>query len=825
MFERFTDGARKAILHAQTEATTPNKDGIENSVVFPEHLLLGLLRTEEGIVSEVLTNLNVSVVDIATKIYDVSLPLEETSSVPNFSNITKLIIQLSMVESIELKHNYVGAEHLLLGLTKIENPASKILENFGVNIQNLRNTVFDLIEKAGTDLTEPEKVTAGGPKQVGATKAELINKYGKNLSLLAEEGKIDPVIGREGEILRLMQTLARKTKNNPVLVGNAGVGKTAIVEGLAQELLKETAPKSLKGKTIHTLDISLLVAGAKYRGEFEERLTKVVNEVKNNGNIILFIDEIHTLIGAGSAEGALDAANILKPILARGELQTIGATTTTEYRKYFEKDAALERRFQPIKVEEPSTEEAKIILHGLKPYYEQFHDIEIKDEAIVAAVELSVRYIQDRFLPDKAIDLLDEAGARLKLSAVNFDSQILEQEKNIAKISEEMQGVTNQEELQEIRKRLNKVNASFRKLTKKATESKGSVTAENIAQVVSEATGVPVIKLTTSESKRLLTMDKELSTQVIGQKNAIKALTRTVRRQRTGLKDPNRPAGSFIFAGPTGVGKTHMAKALTGFLFNDEKSLVTLDMSEYSEKHNVARLIGSPAGYVGYEEGGQLTEKVRQNPFSVILFDEIEKAHPDVFNILLQVLEEGRLTDGQGRIVDFKNTIIIMTTNLGAKEISASQIGFAGIGIADNSYQIMQNKINDALKQYFKPEFLNRLDEIIVFPHLEKNEILQIVDLFISKLNSRLNTQGYHVIVSDEAKNALVESGYDKNLGARPLRRAIQRNIEDPLSERILFGEIDEAGVINVGYVNNTFVFDGMTAAEIETKIDSYQLV
>jgi ATP-dependent Clp protease ATP-binding subunit ClpC len=689
-----------------------------------------------------------------------------------------------------------------------------VLVKLGADLNSVRQQVIQLL--AGYQGKEP---VAAGPEGASSSASPqgsaVLDQFGENLTQMARDSKLDPVIGREKEIERVMQILSRRTKNNPVLIGEPGVGKTAVVEGLAQAIVNGEVPETLKDKQVYALDLGSLIAGSRYRGDFEERLKKVTKEIKNRGDIIVFIDEIHTLVGAGSAEGAIDAANILKPMLARGEMQTIGATTLDEYKKHFEKDAALERRFQSVIVDEPSAQHTINILKGLRDKYEAFHKVTITDEAVVAAVQLSDRYVSDRQLPDKAIDLIDEAGARLRLSVLSSPPELRELDEKIAKVrsdKEEAIDLQDFEKAASLRDDEKQLLGERLRLEKqwKAGEVKatGTVDAGLIAEVLAQATGIPVYKLTEEETARLVFMEEALHQRVIGQEEAVKALSRTIRRTRAGLKDPNRPSGSFIFAGPTGVGKTELAKALAEFLFDDESALITLDMSEFGEKHTVSRLFGAPPGFVGFEEGGQLTEKVRRKPFSVVLFDEIEKAHPDIFNSLLQILEEGRLTDGQGRVIDFKNTVIIMTTNLGTKDITGGPVGFQVEGDTQTSYDRMKAKVNEELKKHFKPEFLNRVDDTIVFPQLSPKELLQIVDLFTKRLADRMLDQDMTVKLTDTAKEQLIKVGYDPALGARPLRRAMQQEVEDQLSELILRGELRGGDHVAVDYADGKFDFD-----------------
>jgi ATP-dependent Clp protease ATP-binding subunit ClpC len=680
----------------------------------------------------------------------------------------------------------------------------------GADTNRVRQQVIQLL----SGFQGKEAVAVGGDTAEKQKGSQILDQFGRNLTQAAADGKLDPVIGREREIERVMQILSRRGKNNPILIGEPGVGKTAVVEGLAQAIINGNVPETLKGKQLYTLDMGSLIAGSRYRGDFEERLKKVTKEIRTRGDIITFIDEIHTLVGAGAAEGAIDAASILKPLLARGELQTIGATTLDEYRKHFEKDAALTRRFQQVMVNEPSLPQAINILKGLRDRYEVHHKVSITDGALVAAAQLSDRYVTDRFLPDKAIDLIDEAGARLRLSILSSPPELREIEEKIVAIKVEKEKAIEDQDFElAASKRDQEKQLNIERVKMEKQYRAGSVAAQGvvdeglIAEVLAQATGIPVFKLTEEESAKLIFMEDELHKRVIGQEDAIAAVSKSIRRQRAGLKDPNRPSGSFIFAGPTGVGKTELAKALAEFLFDDEGALISLDMSEYGEKHTVSRLFGAPPGFVGFEEGGQLTEKVRRKPFSVVLFDEIEKAHPDIFNSLLQILEEGRLTDGQGRVVDFKNTIIIMTTNLGTRDISRGAMGFNLEGDNANDYERMKGKVNEELKKSFRPEFLNRVDETIVFPQLIKTELIQIVDLFIKRLALRLEDRDMTIAITTAAKDRLIEIGFDPTLGARPLRRAVQREIEDKLSEKIMHGELKNASHIDVDFVNGEFIF------------------
>ncbi|KAB1644407.1 MULTISPECIES: ATP-dependent Clp protease ATP-binding subunit [unclassified Pseudoclavibacter] len=832
MFERFTDRARRVVVLAQEEAKMLNHNYIGS-----EHLLLGLLHEGEGVAAKSLEQVGVTLDEAREQVEDIIGVGQQppTGHIP-FTPRGKKVLELSFREALQLGHNYVGTEHILLGLIREgEGVAVQVLVKLGVDLTQLRQIVVQQLAgyQNGKDAQLAGVGAEGGTQAKGS---QVLDQFGENLTQKARDGKLDPVIGREREIERVMQVLSRRTKNNPVLIGEPGVGKTSVVEGLAQAIVSGEVPETLKDKQLYTLDLSALIAGSRYRGDFEERLRKVLKEIKNRGDIIIFIDEIHTLVGAGAAEGAIDAASILKPMLARGELQTIGATTTDEYRKYFEKDAALERRFQSVQVREPSLQHSIQILKGLRERYEKHHKVKITDGAIVAAVNLSARYIQDRHLPDKAIDLIDEAGARLRLSVLSAPPQLREFDEKITEVrAAKEQAIEDQdfEKAASLRDQEKKLLGERLKSEKEWRKGDKEVHAEVdeglIAEVLAQATGIPVFKLTEEESSRLLFMEEELGQRVIGQKEAIKALSRSIRRTRAGLKDPKRPSGSFIFAGPTGVGKTELAKALAKFLFDDEDALISLDMSEFGEKHTVSRLFGAPPGFVGFEEGGQLTEKVRRNPFSVVLFDEIEKAHPDIFNSLLQILEEGRLTDGQGRSVDFKNTVIIMTTNLGSKEISGGPVGFQVENDQTVSYEMMKGKVNDELKKHFKPEFLNRVDDIIVFPALDKEELLQIVDLFVKRLNDRLYDRDLRLELSVSAKEKLIEIGYDPTLGARPLRRAISVQIEDQLSERILRGEISAGQKIDVDVDDkNDFTFtvvDGEGPEPEQGKIAATQVL
>ena len=800
MFERFTDRARRVVVLAQDEARS-----LEHNYIGTEHILLGLIREGEGVAAKALEMANISLEGVRNQVIEIIGKGENDSKdhIP-FTPRAKKVLELSMREALQLGHNYIGTEHILLGLIREgEGVANQVLTNLGADLGSIRQNVIHLLSGypgASQDETGGETVGVGtGTQKPQKSGSAILDQFGRNLSEAARENKLDPVIGRINEMERVMQILSRRTKNNPVLIGEPGVGKTAVVEGLAQAIVRGDVPETLKDKHIYSLDMGSLIAGSRYRGDFEERLKKVLKEIRTRGDIILFIDEIHTLVGAGAAEGAIDAASILKPMLARGELQTIGATTTEEYRKYIEKDAALERRFQPVQVEQPSVEDTVKILTGLRDRYEAHHRVIITDDAIRAAASLSDRYISDRYLPDKAIDLIDEAGARLRIRRMTAPPEIREMDEKINEARRDKEAAIDAQDfekaarLRDEEKQLGEKRAQLEADWKSGEGDRiGTVDEDSIAEILAMSTGIPVFKLTEKESAKLLHMEDELHKRVIGQNEAVNALSKSIRRTRAGLKDPNRPGGSFIFAGPTGVGKTELAKALAEFLFGDESALIQLDMSEFGEKHTSSRLFGAPPGYVGYDEGGQLTEKVRRKPFSVVLFDEIEKAHADIFNTLLQVLEDGRLTDSQGRMVDFKNTVIIMTTNLGTREINKGvQTGFQVDNDQVGSYQRMKNRVQEELKQQFRPEFLNRVDEVIVFPQLGMEEIRQIVDLMIAKLQERTQEQDMTLKLTDAAREELATRGFDPVLGARPLRRTIQRDIEDALSEKILFGDIE----------------------------------
>jgi len=812
MFERFTDRARRVVVLAQEEAKMLN-----HNYIGTEHILLGLIHEGEGVAAKALESLGISLDAVREQVQDIigQGQQQPTGHIP-FTPRAKKVLELSLREALQLGHNYIGTEHILLGLIREgEGVAAQVLVKLGADLNKVRQQVIQLL--SGYPGKEPAAVSgaAHDSQQAAQGGSQVLDQFGRNLTQAARENKLDPVIGREKEIERVMQILSRRSKNNPVLIGEPGVGKTAVVEGLAQAIVKGDVPETLKDKQLYSLDLGSLIAGSRYRGDFEERLKKVTKEIRTRGDIIVFIDEIHTLVGAGAAEGAIDAASILKPLLARGELQTIGATTLDEYRKHFEKDAALERRFQPIQVAEPSLPHAINILKGLRDRYEAHHKVQITDGAIVAAANLADRYISDRFLPDKAIDLIDEAGARLRLSILSSPPELREFDEKIAKVREAKEQASEEQDFEKaasLRDEEKSLLAERLRLEKQwrsgDVASHATVDEGLIAEVLAQATGIPVFKLTEEESSRLVFMEKALHQRVIGQEEAIAALSKTIRRQRAGLKDPKRPSGSFIFAGPTGVGKTELAKALAEFLFDDEGALISLDMSEFGEKHTVSRLFGAPPGFVGFEEGGQLTEKVRRKPFSVVLFDEIEKAHPDIFNSLLQILEEGRLTDGQGRVVDFKNTVIIMTTNLGARDIAGGPVGFQVEGDSATSYDRMKGKVNEELKRHFKPEFLNRVDDIIVFPQLTKPELVKIVDLFTKRLSERLLDRDMTIELTQAAKERLIEIGFDPALGARPLRRAMQHEVEDRLSEKILHGELAAGDHVKVDAENGEFVFE-----------------
>ncbi|MCP2031594.1 ATP-dependent Clp protease ATP-binding subunit ClpC [Okibacterium sp. HSC-33S16] len=810
MFERFTDRARRVVVLAQEEAKMLN-----HNYIGTEHILLGLIHEGEGVAAKALESLGISLDAVREQVQDIigQGQQQPTGHIP-FTPRAKKVLELSLREALQLGHNYIGTEHILLGLIREgEGVAAQVLVKLGADLNRVRQQVIQLL--SGYQGKEAAPVGGNTTETTAQGGSQILDQFGRNLTQAARDNKLDPVIGREKEIERVMQILSRRSKNNPVLIGEPGVGKTAVVEGLAQAIVKGDVPETLKDKQLYSLDLGSLIAGSRYRGDFEERLKKVTKEIRSRGDIIIFIDEIHTLVGAGAAEGAIDAASILKPLLARGELQTVGATTLDEYRKHFEKDAALERRFQPIQVNEPSLPHTINILKGLRDRYEAHHKVSITDGALVAAANLADRYVADRFLPDKAIDLIDEAGARLRLSILSSPPELREFDEKISVVRGAKETAIEDQDFEKaasLRDEEKNLLGERLRLEKqwRSGDVKTTATVDEglIAEVLAQATGIPVFKLTEEESSRLVFMEKALHQRVIGQEEAISALSKTIRRTRAGLKDPKRPSGSFIFAGPTGVGKTELAKALAEFLFDDEDAIISLDMSEYGEKHTVSRLFGAPPGFVGFEEGGQLTERVRRKPFSVVLFDEIEKAHPDIFNSLLQILEEGRMTDGQGRVVDFKNTVIIMTTNLGSKGIAGGPVGFQIEGDTVATYQIMKAKVTEELKKHFKPEFLNRVDDTIVFPQLSKAELLQIVDLFAKRLSERLLDRDMTIDMTVAAKERLIEVGFDPALGARPLRRAMQNEVEDRLSERILNGLLNSGDHVHVDFTGGEFVFD-----------------
>jgi len=810
VFERFTDRARRVVVLAQEEARLLN-----HNYIGTEHILLGLIHEGEGVAAKALESLGISLEAVRGQVEEI---IGHGGSAPSghipFTPRAKKVLELSLREALQLGHNYIGTEHILLGLIREgEGVAAQVLVKLGADLSRVRQQVIQLLSgyaggKEGAPAGAVQPAEGGGPSG-----SLVLDQFGRNLTQLARDKKLDPVIGREKEIERVMQVLSRRTKNNPVLIGEPGVGKTAIVEGLASDIVEGDVPETLEGKQLYTLDLGALVAGSRYRGDFEERLKKVLKEIRTRGDIILFIDELHTLVGAGAAEGAIDAASILKPMLARGELQTIGATTLDEYRKHLEKDAALERRFQPIKVEEPSVAHTIEILKGLRDRYETHHRVTITDQAIVAAANLADRYISDRHLPDKAIDLIDEAGSRLRIRRMQAPPDFRELEDEISKVRREKETAIEGQQFERAASLRDREKELLEQRAAKESEFKAEgvdlfneVNEESIAEVLAMWTGIPVYKLTEEETAKLLRMEDDLHKRIVGQEPAVKAVSQAIRRTRAGLKDPKRPSGSFIFLGPSGVGKTELAKTLAEFLFGDESSLIQLDMSEYMEKHTVSRLIGSPPGYVGYDEGGQLTEAVRRKPFSVVLFDEIEKAHPDVFNALLQILEDGRLTDAQGRTVDCKNTVIIMTSNLGTADLRKANVGFAKADEAV-TYERMKEKVTEELKRHFRPEFLNRIDDVIVFAELSRSEVHAIVDLLIKRVQTQLEGQGLALELTEDAKDLLATKGYVPTLGARPLRRAIQRMVEDSLSERILWKEFQAGETIIVDALDDEIVF------------------
>ncbi|MDN5901908.1 ATP-dependent Clp protease ATP-binding subunit [Corynebacterium casei] len=820
MFERFTDRARRVIVLAQEEARMLN-----HNYIGTEHILLGLIQEGEGVAAKALESMGISLEDVRGEVEAIighgTQP--HNGHIP-FTPRAKKVLELSLREGLQMGHKYIGTEFLLLGLIREgEGVAAQVLTKLGADLPRVRQQVIQLL--SGYEGNQGEKPEAGpgpvgagtGPQNPGRqgpgnqgerSNSLVLDQFGRNLTQAAKDGKLDPVVGRESEIERIMQVLSRRTKNNPVLIGEPGVGKTAVVEGLALDIVNGKVPETLKDKQVYSLDLGSLVAGSRYRGDFEERLKKVLKEINQRGDIILFIDEIHTLVGAGAAEGAIDAASLLKPKLARGELQTIGATTLDEYRKHIEKDAALERRFQPVKVDEPSMEDTITILRGLRDKYEAHHRVSYTDDALKAAASLSDRYINDRFLPDKAVDLLDEAGARMRIKRMTAPKGIRDVDDRIAEVRKEKESAIDAQDfekaagLRDTERKLHEERSAKEKQWRSGDlEEIAEISEEQIAEVLTHWTGIPVLKLTEKESSRLLNMEDELHKRIIGQNEAVKAVSRAIRRTRAGLKDPRRPSGSFIFAGPSGVGKTELSKALANFLFGSDDDLIQIDMGEFHDRFTASRLFGAPPGYVGYEEGGQLTEKVRRKPFSVVLFDEIEKAHKEIYNTLLQVLEDGRLTDGQGRVVDFKNTVLIFTSNLGTQDISkAVGLGFTSANETDSDaqYDRMKNKVNDELKKHFRPEFLNRIDEIVVFHQLTRDEIVQMVELLIGRVEVQLAERDMGIELTQKAKDLLAKRGFDPVLGARPLRRTIQREIEDQLSEKILYGEIGAGEIISV---------------------------
>ncbi|MBW3577740.1 MAG: ATP-dependent Clp protease ATP-binding subunit [Actinobacteria bacterium] len=818
MFERFTDRARRVVVLAQEEARMLN-----HNYIGTEHILLGLIHEGEGVAAKALESMNISLQAVREQVQDI---IGRGQTAPSghipFTPRAKKVLELSLREALQLGHNYIGTEHILLGLIREgEGVAAQVLQKLGADLNRVRQQVIQLL--SGYAGGEPGKAGAGVGEASGGSPqgSTILDQFGRNLTQAAREGKLDPVIGREREIERVMQVLSRRTKNNPVLIGEPGVGKTAIVEGLAQRVVSGDVPETLRDKHLYTLDLGALVAGSRYRGDFEERLKKVLKEITTRGDIILFIDELHTLVGAGAAEGAIDAASILKPMLARGEIQTVGATTLDEYRKHLEKDAALERRFQPVKVDEPGLTHTIEILKGLRDRYEAHHRVTITDDALVAAANLADRYISDRFLPDKAIDLIDEAGSRLRIRSLTAPPDLKDLDGKIDEARKAKESSIDAQDFEraaalrdEEKKLIEQRQAREKEWRSEGMDTVLTVDEETIAEVLSNWTGIPVFKLTEEETAKLLRMEDELHKRIVGQEQAVTAVSRSIRRTRSGLKDPKRPSGSFIFLGPSGVGKTELAKTLAEFLFGDEGALIHLDMSEYMEKHTVSRLIGSPPGYVGYEEGGQLTEAVRRRPFSVVLFDEVEKAHPDVFNTLLQILEDGRLTDAQGHTVDFKNTILIMTSNLGTRDIGAPAVGFAAKTDERSLYDKMKAKVDDELKRHFRPEFLNRIDEVIVFHQLTKEEVKNIVDLMVRRVKEQLTSRQLDLELTDQLKGWLAEKGYDPQLGARPLRRTIQREVEDRLSEALLHGDYHAGQLIIADVEDDEVVFRAVDSPE-----------
>jgi ATP-dependent Clp protease ATP-binding subunit ClpC len=830
MFERFTEKAIKVIMLAQEEARR-----LGHNFVGTEQILLGLIGEGTGIAAKTLKSMGVNLKDARVEVEKIIGRGSGFVAVEiPFTPRAKRVLELSWDEARQLGHNYIGTEHLLLGLIREgEGVAARVLENLGVDLTKVRSHVIRLLGESGA-------ATAGATTSAGTgrSKTPTLDEFGVNLTQAAQEGRLDPVVGREKEIERVIQILGRRTKNNPVLIGEPGVGKTAIAEGLAIRISNADVPDILMDKKIVQLDIGLLVAGTKYRGEFEERLKKIMDEIRGAGNVMLVIDELHTLIGAGAAEGAIDAANILKPALSRGELQCIGATTMDEYRKHIERDAALERRFQPVIIDPPSVEETVEILRGLRPKYEEHHRLIISDEAIEQATKLSDRYISDRFLPDKAIDIIDEASSRVRLRASSLPPEGKEVEKELRKVRRDKEMAIRNQEFEKaasLRENETKLSERIKEIqlqwkNKQETE-KPVVTGEEVAYIVSSWTGIPLLKLTEGESEKLLHMSDVLHQRVIGQNDAVEAVCRAIRRARVGLKNPNRPIGSFIFSGPTGVGKTELAKALAGYFFGSEDNMIRIDMSEFMEHHTTSKLIGSPPGYVGYQEGGQLTESVRRKPYSVVLFDEIEKAHPDVFNVLLQILDDGRLSDSKGRTVDFKNTIIIMTSNVGAQFIDKTNLGL-GFQVQVNAeanhnekYKKIKDLVMDSMKKTFRPEFLNRIDEIIVFQQLTKEEIRKIVDIMSADLQSRIKAQGMELVVTDECKDYIAKDGYNPTYGARPLRRSIQRLLEDNLAEQVLQGRFKEGDTILTVLDGDSIRFDKASPTEKKPKKEKAEKV
>ncbi|WP_102336460.1 ATP-dependent protease ATP-binding subunit ClpC [Salimicrobium jeotgali] len=818
MFGRFTERAQKVLSLSQEEAVR-----LGHSNIGTEHVLLGLVKEGEGIAAKALTALGLEAETIQTEVENLIGAGEQKSQTIHYTPRAKKVIELSMDEARKLGHSYVGTEHILLGLIREgEGVAARVLNNLGVSLNKARQQVLQLL---GNNESTGGQGRRGGNQGGAAAQGSgqttpTLDSLAQDLTSVAKEGNVDPVIGRSEEIQRVIQVLSRRTKNNPVLVGEPGVGKTAVAEGLAQQIVENEVPEILRDKRVMTLDMGTVVAGTKYRGEFEDRLKKVMEEIRQAGNIILFIDELHTLIGAGGAEGAIDASNILKPSLARGDLQCIGATTLDEYRKYIEKDAALERRFQPIQVDEPTTEESTQILQGLRDRYEAHHRVTITDEAIESAVRFSDRYITDRFLPDKAIDLIDEAASKVRLRSYTAPPNLKELEQKLEEVRKEKDAAVQSQEFEKaasLRDDEQKLREELEETQKKWKEKQGQedseVTVEDIASIVSLWTGVPVKKMTTEESEQLLHLEDTLHNRVIGQEEAVDSVAKAIRRARAGLKDPKRPIGSFIFLGPTGVGKTELARALAESMFGEEDAMIRVDMSEYMEKHSTSRLVGSPPGYVGYEEGGQLTEKVRQKPYSVVLLDEVEKAHPDVFNVLLQVLEDGRLTDGKGRVVDFRNTVLIMTSNVGAQELKENKyVGFS-MGDQTQDHKDMKSKVTEELKKAFRPEFLNRIDETIVFHALERKHMKDIVTLMADQLRTRLLEQEIDFTLSDKAISHIAEEGFDPEYGARPLRRSLQKNVEDLLSEELLKESIHKGQKVLIDLdENNEFVVSTETS-------------